>query len=56
MSLGRGGKLFVPARRFGDGFVLLAGQVLLFFDLEHLGIVIVNSASATPLHIQQVRE
>jgi len=36
--------------------MLLAGKVPLFFDLEHFGVVIVNSAGAGPLHMPQSRE
>ena len=57
MSFGRGGQLLVPAWRFGDGSggrMLLAGQVPLFFDLEHFGVVIVDSASAAPLDLRNL--
>ena len=56
MSFGRGSELFVPAWGFGNGFMLLAGQVLLFFGLEHFGVVIMNSTSVTPLHTPQACE
>ena len=53
MGLGRGSEMFVPARRFGDGSrgrMLFIGQVPLLFDLEHFGVVIVDSAGAVSLH------
>jgi len=49
MSLGSGGKMFVPARRLGDGGrgrMLLIGQVPLLFDLEYFGVVVVDGAGA----------
>jgi len=53
MSLGRASKGFVPARRLGNGSrgsMLFLREVPLLFDLEHLGVVIVDGTSADSLH------
>ena len=54
MGLGGGSEMFVPAGCFRDGSggcVLLIGQVSLFFDLEHLRVVVMHGAGAVPLRL-----
>ena len=49
IGLGSGGQVFIPTLCFGDGSrggVLLVSEVPLLFELENIGIVIVDRAGA----------